>query len=177
MPPNRVRAKRCNLSMKIVTAETIAELLARAVMTPRKRMNLNLHAELSDPTNRFLNAGLAGTYVRPHRHRIGKWELLNVLQGRLDVVIFGSRGEVNSRFSLGPKEQSLIEIQGGEWHSFVFYAPSAVVLEVKPGPYESQFDKEFAEWAPMEGDPTAILFLSWLESAAPGEIWPGHCNK
>jgi cupin fold WbuC family metalloprotein len=163
--------------MKIVTAETIAELLARAAMTPRKRMNLNLHAEMSDPTNRFLNAGLAGTYVRPHRHRIGKWELLNVLHGRLDVVIFGSHGEVNSRFSLGPKEQSLIEIQGGEWHSFVFCAPSAVVLEVKPGPYEQQLDKEFAEWAPTECDPAAILFLSWLESAVPGETWSGHCSK
>jgi hypothetical protein len=60
-----------DLGMKIIAAETITDLLARAASAPRKRMNLNLHAEPSDPTNRFLNAGLAGTYVRPHRHRIG----------------------------------------------------------------------------------------------------------
>ena len=92
------------MCMKIVTTETIAELLTRAATAPRKRLNLNLHAEPSDPINRFLNGGLAETYVRPHRHRIGKWELLNVLQGRLDVVIFTSNGEVKSRFTLeGPE--------------------------------------------------------------------------
>ena len=136
------------MGMKIVTTEAIEELLTRAATAPRKRLNLNLHAEPSDPINRFLNAGLAGTYVRPHRHRIGKWELLNVLQGRLDVVIFTSNGDVNSRLALGAKGPSLVEIYGGEWHSFVFHAPAAVVLEVKPGPYEPQFDKEFAQWAP-----------------------------
>jgi cupin fold WbuC family metalloprotein len=159
--------------MKIVAAETVAELLVQAAVAPRKRLNLNLHAEPSDPVNRFLNAGIAGTYIRPHRHRVGKWELLNLLQGRLDVVIFTSNGKIYSRLSLDPNGPSLIEIDGGEWHSFLFYAPAAVVLEVKPGPYEPQFDKEFAGWAPTEDDPRAISFLSWLESAAPGDVWPG----
>lgn len=159
--------------MKIVTPEMVAGLLARAASAPRKRMNLNLHAEPEDPINRFLNAGLEGTYIRPHRHRTGKWELLNVLQGRLDVVIFTAEGKVMSRVSLGLKGQNLIEICGGEWHGIVFQAPAAVVLEVKPGPYEPELDKEFAEWAPMDGDPAAGLFLNWLESAAPGEVWAG----
>jgi hypothetical protein len=57
--------------MKIATAETTAELLSRAAASPRKRMNLNLHDEPTDPISRFLNAGIAGSYVRPHRHRIG----------------------------------------------------------------------------------------------------------
>jgi cupin fold WbuC family metalloprotein len=162
------------LGMKIVTTETMAELLARAAAAPRKRTNLNLHDQLSDPINRFLNAGLAGTYVQPHRHRAGKWELLNLLQGRLDIVTFTCDGKVENRFALGPEGPSLIEILGGEWHSFVFHPPAAVVLEVKPGPYEPQFDKEFAEWAPPEGDPAAALFLSWLENAVSGEVWSGN---
>ena len=99
--------------MKIITAEIIEELLVRARNAPRKRMNLNLHLELSDPVNRFLNAGLAGTYVRPHRHRIDRWELLNVLQGRLDVVILTSNGAVKQRIALTPKGPSLMEIPGG----------------------------------------------------------------
>jgi cupin fold WbuC family metalloprotein len=158
--------------MKIVTEATIVELLAGAAMARRKRMNLNLHSELSDPIGRFLNAGLAGTYVRPHRHREGKWELLAMLQGRLDVVIFTAAGEIKSRFPLSPQTLSVIEIPGGEWHSFVFRAPAAVVLEVKPGPYEPQLDKEFAEWAPVESDPVAASFLTWLDGAALGEAWP-----
>jgi cupin fold WbuC family metalloprotein len=60
---------------------------------------------------------------RPHRHRIGKWELLNLLQGRLDAVIFSPDGRVKHRFALRPDGPSLIEIPGGEWHSFVFHPP------------------------------------------------------
>jgi cupin fold WbuC family metalloprotein len=158
--------------MKIVTAETIAELLRRAAASPRKRMNLNLHAELSDPINRFLNAGIGGTYVRPHRHRIGKWELLNVLQGKCDVVIFAADGVVKDRVALSFEGASVVEIPGGDWHSIVFHAPAAVFLEVKAGPYEPLLDKDFASWAPSEGDPAAAQFVTRLETAAVGErVW------
>ena len=87
--------------MKIITTEAIADLLSRAAAVSRKRMNLNLHPELSDPIGRFLNAGLVGTYIRPHRHRIGKWELVSMLQGRYDVVIFTSDGIIKDRVALG----------------------------------------------------------------------------
>jgi hypothetical protein len=42
--------------------------------SPRKKMNLNLHAEQTDAVGRF-HAGIAGNYVRPHRHRIDRWEI------------------------------------------------------------------------------------------------------
>ena len=155
--------------MKIVNAETIAELLSRAAASLRKRMNLNLHAEQNDSVSRFLNAGIAGTYVRPHRHRVDSWELVTVLQGRFDVVIFTPEGVVKSRVVLGSHVASVAEIPGGEWHSVVFHAPAAVVLEVKAGPYDPQLDKEFASWAPAENDPAAARFVSWLETAASGE--------
>ena len=136
--------------MKIVNAEAIAELLSRAAASPRKRMNLNLHAEQTDSVGRFLNAGIAGTYVRPHRHRIDRWELVTVLKGRFDVLIFTSDGVVKSRVVLGSQGASVAEIPGGEWHSVVFHAPAAVVLEVKAGPYEPQLDKEFASCADID---------------------------
>ena len=155
--------------MKVINAETIAGLLSRAAASPRKRMNLNLHGDQTDPVSRFLNAGIAGTYVRRHRHRIDRWELVTVLQGRFDVVTFTSDGVVKSRVVLGSQGTSVAEIPGGEWHSVVFHAPAAVVLEVKAGPYEPQFDKEFASWAPAENDSAAAQFVSWIEVAAPGD--------
>jgi cupin fold WbuC family metalloprotein len=154
--------------MKIITPETISELLARASGSPRKRTNLNFHAEPDDLTNRFLNAGIAGTYVCPHRHRPGKWELLTAIWGELDCLTFAADGVVKSRLTLSREGNSAVEIPGGEWHSVVFRAPSAVVLEVKPGPYEPLLDKEFASWAPQEDDPRAASFAAWLEGAAVG---------
>jgi cupin fold WbuC family metalloprotein len=157
--------------MKIVNKKTISALLLRAAASPRKRMNHNLHTELIDPINRFVNAGIAGTYIRPHRHRIGKWELVSVLQGGVHLVLFTESGTVKSRLAIGSKNIAVAEIPGGAWHSFVFQKPSAVMLEVKPGPYEPQDDKEFAEWAPLEGHPNVTSFVSWLEKAELGERW------
>jgi hypothetical protein len=74
--------------------------------------------------------------------------------------------------ALDSKAANLIEISGGEWHSFFFCSPGAVILEVKPGPYEPDLDKEFATWAPREGDSSSVSFLSWLENASSGESWP-----
>jgi cupin fold WbuC family metalloprotein len=157
--------------MKIVNKKTVSDLLLRAAASPRKRMNHNLHTELADPINRFVNAGVADTYVRPHRHRIGKWELVSVLQGGLDLVLFTESGTVKSRLAISSENIAVAEIPGGAWHSFVFQKPSAVILEVKPGPYEPQDDKEFAEWAPLEGDPNVTSFVRWLEKAERGERW------
>ena len=157
--------------MKIVNKKTISDLLLRAAASPRKRMNHNLHTEMIDPINRFVNAGIAGTYIRPHRHRIGKWELVSVLQGGVDCVLFTESGTVQSRLAIGSENIAVAEIPGGAWHSLVFQKPSAVMLEVKPGPYEPQDDKEFAEWAPLEGHPNVTSFVRWLEKAELGERW------
>src|SRR6478672_1274184 len=100
--------------MKIVTTQMISELPARAAIAPRKRMNLNLHTDLSDPINRFLNAGLAGPMFPHIDIGSGRWELINVIQGRIDVVIFTSDGEVKTRFALAANGPSLIEICSGE---------------------------------------------------------------
>ena len=92
-----------------------------------------------------------------------------MLQGKFDLVIFASDGVVKNRVALSSDGASVAEIPGGDWHSVVFHAPAAVVLEVKAGPYEPRLDKEFASWAPPEDDPAAALFVTWLETAAPGQ--------
>jgi cupin fold WbuC family metalloprotein len=81
---------------------------------------------------------------------MGKWEMVNVLQGVVDLVLFTESEKVKSRLTLGLENIAIAEIPGGEWHSFVFHKPSAVMLEVKPGPYDPQDDEEFAAWASLE---------------------------
>jgi hypothetical protein len=49
-----------------------------------------------------------------------------------------------------------------------------VLFEVKPGPYEPLNDKDFATWAPAEGDPAAAAFVDWYRRAMPGERPPGR---
>jgi hypothetical protein len=76
------------------------------------------------------------------------------------LLIFTSDGVVKDRVALSSQDATVAEIPGGEWHSVVFHAPAAVVLEVKAGPYDPQLDKEFASWAPTEYDPSAGRFVT-----------------
>jgi cupin fold WbuC family metalloprotein len=157
--------------LKTITAETIDELVARAATLPRRRTNWNLHETPNDTTNRFLNVGTAGTYVRPHHHAEGRWEMVVVLRGRVDIVTFDAAGTVTDRITLTPGERPILELAGGIWHSFLSMTPSTVVLEVKPGPYDPATDKVFAAWAPAEGDERAKEYVAWLETARPGDQW------
>jgi len=158
---------------RYVDGGTIADLVARMRASPRGRLNLNLHPQLSDPIQRFVNAGQPGSYVRPHRHQSDRWELVLSLRGSIDAVIFDDLGGVLRRLPLRAGAEGVIEIAGGVWHSFVFVAPDSIAFEVKPGPYDAATDKQFARWAPAEGSPAAADCARWLATAAVGAVWRG----
>lgn len=152
--------------LHVIDERALDALVARARAAPRRRQNLNLHPELADPIQRLLNAGEPDTYVRPHRHRPGRWELLSVLRGRIDTLLFDDAGIVTARYvhSLGTS----IEIPGATWHSFVFVESGTVALEIKPGPYDAALDKEFAAWAPPEDVASAADCARWIAGAQVG---------
>ena len=148
----------------------IDALIARARLSPRRRLNLNLHPQLSDPIQRLLNAGEPGSYVRPHRHVAERWELFVVLRGRIDILLFSDDGVVTQRFALH-EGGGVTQIPGGQWHAITFKSPGSVAMEVKPGPYDPSLDKDFAAWAPREEAPDASQCESWLALAEIGQRW------
>lgn len=155
--------------MNRLGGDDLRRLSEMAAAAPRRRMNRNLHERPDDPVQRLLNALEPGTYVRPHRHASPpKWELFALLAGAVAVLLFDDDGTVTERVDLGG-EAVLAEIPAGRWHSLAALAPGSVVLEVKPGPYEPLSDKDFAAWAPAEGDPAAAALEAWLRTAKRGE--------
>lgn len=142
--------------------------LERALLTgkdsPRRRGNLNLHTHLSDPIQRFFNCLVAGTYVRPHRHAPGKFELFVRVFGRAGVLLFDGEGRVTEKHLLAPEGLAAVEIPGGVFHTVVALASTAVLFEVKPGPYEALTDKDFAPWSPPEGDPASAQAVTGWEA-------------
>ena len=121
------------------------ELEARAMQSPRLRMNLNLHDSLEAKAQRLLNALEPGTVIPIHRHRHTA-ETYAVLRGRMFVVFYDSMGGMFvvfydsmggavERFLLDPEAGKYgIHIPAGQWHSVEVIDPS-VILEVKDGPY------------------------------------------
>ena len=161
--------------MKPILTEQMADLTARAASSPRLRANWNLHPTLEDPVQRFLNAFEPGTYVRPHRHSDPeRWELFLALAGRAAVLAFDEGGLVRERLELsavGPCRG--VEVPAGEWHVAAALEPGTILFEVKPGPYAPATDKDFAPWAPPEGDGACPAFEAWYRAARPGDRPPG----
>ncbi len=158
-------------SSPFIDAVAIDALVGRARVAPRLRQNLNLHPRLDDPIQRFLNAGEPGTYIRPHRHRPDRWEMVAVMRGRIDTMLFDDKGVITDRFVMEPGN-GVIELPGGTWHSFVFALPGTVAIEIKPGPYDAALDKQFADWAPREEDADAARCAAWIASASVGSHYP-----
>jgi cupin fold WbuC family metalloprotein len=150
--------------LKIVSPEILDELSQKAVNSPRKRINHNFHDDLADPINRMLNAFEPGTYVQPHKHENpDKREVFVVLRGTLVVVIFDDLGNPTEFIILNQGNGNhAVEIPAGVWHSLFSLETGSVVYEVKDGPYFPVSDKNFAAWAPKEGDAACDTYLKML---------------
>lgn len=150
--------------MNIVSDKLLDELSLKASNSPRQRLNLNFHEELSDPMNRMLNAFEPGTYIQPHKHENpDKREVFIVLRGSMLMVIFDDSGNPTDFVLLDPKKGTYaIEIPPRTWHSVISLESGTVVYEIKDGPYIPITDKNFAHWAPKEGDASCSVYLTRL---------------
>ncbi|MGI8960195.1 MAG: WbuC family cupin fold metalloprotein [Bryobacteraceae bacterium] len=154
--------------IQLLDSELFEELIEQARQSPRLRTNHNFHVSMEDNPHRFLNVMLKGTYIPPHRHREPpKPESFLVLSGELAFFTFDASGQVETLHGLG-RDPIGIDIQPGVWHTLAVLSEHAICFEVKPGPYSAMNDKDFATWAPREGDPNAPEYLEQLISRIPG---------
>lgn len=150
------------------------ELVAGARALPRRRLNRNLHPQGDDPVNRLAIAIEPDSYIRPHRH--DRWELIIILAGTLDLLLWDDIGRLVSRQRLsacnpGDTDGSIarvVEYPAGSWHSLVCQQSGTVFFEVKSGPYAPSAPGDFAAWAPAENEPGAQAFLRAMKAAAVG---------
>ncbi|MGP0075964.1 MAG: WbuC family cupin fold metalloprotein [Bryobacteraceae bacterium] len=151
-------------SVQTVNRALIEELLERARRSPRLRVNHNFHASMEENPHRFLNVMIKGTYVAPHRHLDPpKAESFLVLEGEVAFFVFNDAGNVIRTEMVG-RDPIGIDLPPGVWHTLTPLTAHAVCYEVKPGPYSAANDKDFAPWAPREGDPEVARYLEKLLS-------------
>lgn len=152
--------------MKIYSADTLAALSRQAIASQRLRCNLNIHEQLSDEVQRLFLAFEPDTYIRPHRHpQAHKWELLVLLQGALELLIFNDNGEITQRTPLSSTTNLAVEIPANSWHSYISLSSGSLALEIKQGAYIAPDPQDFAAWAPAENTPAAADYLAQLRQA------------
>lgn len=153
--------------MNKISYDHLCRLGLEAQRSPRKRMNSNLHSELSDPIQRLAIAMEPDTYIRPHRHE-QTWELLTPLRGRFVVLTFDDTGTVTDRAILG-EDISVIEIPAACWHAVLSLDTGGVILEVKHGPYAPLREEDFAVWSPTPSDENCDSIMAWYRNVRIGQ--------
>lgn len=130
--------------------------------TRRRRINHNFHREMSDGIQRLLNAVEPGSYIRPHKHENpDKREIFLILTGRMLVLEFDETGGIADYIILDSATGSYgAEIAARQYHVIIALEPGSVVYELKDGPYDPTDDKNFAPWAPAEGDPECNTYMA-----------------
>ncbi len=132
--------------------------------SPRKRIILPFHDGPENTLHRMLNAVQPGSYIRPHRHLDPpKDEALVLLRGALTFYTFHEDGTVNAVQHVRAGTASFgIDVKAGVFHTFIATEPDTVVFEVKPGPWSPATDKDFATWAPDEGEEGYVEYMDRL---------------
>lgn len=150
--------------MKIINQELITSVIDKAQNSPRKRMNHNFHETFDAVIQRMINSLEPGTYVQPHKHENpDKVEAFIILSGKILVVEFDDAGNITNNCILSAEDGIYgAEIAPRSWHCIVALESRSVVYEMKEGPYSPIDDKNFAPWAPREGDPGCGEFISDL---------------
>lgn len=157
-------------AMRIIDERLLNETQAKALRSPRLRMNYNFHERLDDPINRLLNAMEPGTYLRPHRHlNPAKDEMFLLLRGRVAVFLFDEEGHITEKVVLDPKAGVYgAEIKAGRWHGLLVLESGSVIYEVKQGPYVPLTPDNLAPWSPAAEDTEGVRkYLTDLERQIP----------
>ncbi len=118
----------------IINDKLLDEILEKAKVNPRLRMNMDLRNSGDDKSQRMLNVLQPGTVVPIHRHRETS-ETTMIVRGKLFMVFYDDMGAQIERYLLDPSVGNYgVQIPKGWWHSVEVIEPSTI-FEVKDGSY------------------------------------------
>jgi cupin fold WbuC family metalloprotein len=140
-----------------VDAALISDLKRAAAGNARKRIRICAHRGVDDRLHEMLIVHAFDAYVRPHKH-IGKSESFHVIEGEVDVVIFGDDGEVADVIEMGAFQSGrpfFYRIADPLYHTLLIRSPVLVFHETTGGPFKRE-ETVFAPWAPEDGQPDAV---------------------
>ena len=120
-----------------ITQALLDDLTAKAKVSPRLRMNLDLRDSAEDSSQRMLNAIEPGSPLPIHRHQ-NTSETVVCLRGRLVEEFYDDLERTcTERIELSPNGPVVaLNIPAGQWHTVQALESGTVILEMKNGKYE-----------------------------------------
>ena len=115
--------------------EILNKVTGEARISPRLRMNYNLHESFEDSVQRMFNALEPGTIVPIARHPYSS-ETLIMLRGKLRVLIYNDKKDVIEDVVIAPNSEVIgYHIPKGTWHQVESLEEGTVCFETREGPY------------------------------------------
>lgn len=132
--------------MKIFDEHKLAGINRESLLSSRKRSHLNIHDCHTDKVQRLFIHLVRGSYVEPHFHTLShQWELFVVISGTIEIVFYTPEGTITKRLYVGDNQSCrVVEVEPNEIHSVECVSHSALMLEVKEGPYDPKTSKRIA---------------------------------
>lgn len=151
-------------SVTLIDDTLVGNAVEASRNNPRGRIIQPLHKRPASVLQRMINAIQPGSYIQPHQHaNPPKVESLIVVRGAFRILFFDSEGTLTAFYDLAAQSPLFgIDIEPGIWHTLFATMPDSVIFEVKPGPWISAKDKDFASWAPREGSSDAAGYMEAL---------------
>jgi len=120
-----------------ITQAILDDLTAKAKVSPRLRMNLDLRDTDEDTSQRMLNAIEPCSPLPVHRHQ-NTSETMVCLRGRLQVEFYDELERIcTDSFVIEPNGVNVaVSIPMGVWHTVQALESGTVILEMKNGKYE-----------------------------------------
>ena len=120
-----------------ITQAVLEDLTAKAKVSPRLRMNLDLRNDENDTSQRMLNAIEPDSVVPIHRHQKSS-ETVVCLRGRVVEEYYDELERTcTEAIELSPNGPVVaLNIPAGQWHTLRSIESGSVILEVKDGAYE-----------------------------------------
>jgi cupin fold WbuC family metalloprotein len=148
------------------------EIRGLARTSPRKRAHKMIHHSIEEPCQRLVIALDRGTYIPPHRHLIDpKRETMIALQGLLALITVSDGGGLGCVTLFGSEAHGgtvhcpvAVTVADDTWHTVVPVTETALLMEVKPGPFRPDLGKEPFQWAPEEGAHDVNQYLDQLQA-------------
>lgn len=134
--------------MRVITRTELHELYDNARKSERLRAHSLLHSSHDDKVQRLLIGMIKGSYVEPHFHELPhQWEMFIVMEGQIKVCLYNQSGAVVREFVAGDNaDTSAVEFSPGDIHSVECISEQALMMEVKEGPFDSNYAKVFPDW-------------------------------
>ncbi|MBN2709960.1 MAG: WbuC family cupin fold metalloprotein [Calditrichaceae bacterium] len=154
--------------IKEFTFGYINNIIAEARLSKRKRQYKNIHMDYTDPCQRLFNAIEPDSYIRPHMHSlVPRTETMIAICGEFALITFDDIGKIVDVKKFGSykksNKQSIgVEIPAFCWHTVISNVSGSVLLELKAGPFDPNYPKEYPFWSPEEGSSEAMQYLEDL---------------